>query len=130
MPDTDPLTPGLGVDVATLTRLRNAVERRGNGLLHRLFTDDELVSMKGPRDWRWDSVAGHFAAKEAVKKVLASRGRYAAWTEVEVLNGAYGEPIVHLRGKALIAAEACGFCRFVLSITHEGDSAVAVVLAL
>jgi holo-[acyl-carrier protein] synthase len=130
MPDIDPMTPGLGVDIATLPRLRKAVERWGNPILHRLFTDDELVSMKGSRGWRWDSVAGHFAAKEAVKKILASQGRHAAWTEVEVLNGAHGEPILRLHGQALKAAESCGFRRFVLSITHEGDSAVAVVLAL
>jgi holo-[acyl-carrier protein] synthase len=130
MPDTDQLTPGLGVDIATLTRLRSAVERWGDPLLHRLFTDNELEGMRGPRGWRWDSVAGHFAAKEAVKKVLGSRGCHAGWTEVEVVNGSHGEPIVRLHGQALIAANACGFRRFILSITHEGESAVAVVLAL
>lgn len=130
MPDLHQLTPALGVGSATLPRLRNAVDRRGNSLLRRLFTDNELVSMRGSYGWRWDSVASHIAAKEAVKNALASYGRHAAWTEVEVVNGAHGEPILRLHGQAQAAAESCGFGRLVLSITHDGESAVAVVLAL
>jgi len=125
--------PGLGavgIDVADVGRLRRLVERWGDQVLRHLFTGEERASLRGRRGLRWQSVAGRFAAKEAVRKVLASRGRVSSWTEVEVLSGEHGQPFVVLHGRARTAAEQCGFNAFLLSISHERGVAVAIALAV
>lgn len=119
----------VGLDVVDTERLRRLILRWGDPLLDRLFTGGERAASRGAQGWRWHSLAGRFAAKEATKKVLASRGHLAGWTEIEVLNGQYGEPLLRLHGRAQDAATRCGFGSLLLSISHEGDTAVAVVLA-
>ena len=135
--ETEPLLPSqiaasiaLGVDIADTGRLKDLIHRRGPLVLGRLFTDAEQGLSRGASGWCWDSLAGRFAAKEAAKKVLAARGHYAAWTDLEILNGSHGEPLFRLHGTARAAAASCGFRHLLISISHERDLAVAVVLAL
>lgn len=95
-----------------------------------LFTPAERASLQGPSGIRWTSLAGWFAAKEAARKVLASRGFRTAWTDVELSRGSRGEPHLSLLGRAREAAASCGYGDFLVSISHERSVAVAVVLAL
>lgn len=119
---------GLGVDIVSIHRLRQTVERSGTVVLDRLLTPRELADSRGARGLIWTRVAGRIAAKEATKKVFGSRGQTARWTEVEVRTGEHGEPYVELHGRTREAAERCGFGQMLLSISHERDLAVAVVL--
>lgn len=122
-------TPGgLGVDVVSVRRLRKMVERSGTAVLDRLLTAGELADSRGARGLIWTRLAGRIAAKEATKKVFGSRGQTARWTEVEVRTGEHGEPYVELHGRTREAAERCGLTQLLLSISHEKDLAVAVVL--
>jgi holo-[acyl-carrier protein] synthase len=108
--------------------LREMVERSGTATLDRLLTQRELADARGARGLMWTRVAGRIAAKEATKKVFGSRGQTARWTEVEVCTGEHGEPYVELHGRTREAAERCGLRQMLLSISHEKDLAVAVVL--
>jgi holo-[acyl-carrier protein] synthase len=56
----------IGVDIASVDRLKRAVERRPR-LLRRLFTADELADAGVGRQ-RWPRMAARFAAKEALIK--------------------------------------------------------------
>src|SRR5256886_16316495 len=86
--------PSIGVDIVDVQRLQALYDRWQEGLLGRLFTDQEQIICRKASGYRWYSLAGRFSAKEAVKKILASRGEIASWTEIEVLNGPYGEPYI------------------------------------
>jgi holo-[acyl-carrier protein] synthase len=119
---------GLGVDIVSVHRIRDMVGRCGPDVLDRLLTPGELADSRGARGLIWTRLAGRIAAKEATKKVLGSRGQTARWTEVEVRLGGHGEPYVKLHGRTRLAAERCGFTRFLLSISHEKAMAIAVVL--
>jgi holo-[acyl-carrier protein] synthase len=104
------------------------VGRCGPVVLDRLLTSRELADARGARGLVWTRLAGRIAAKEATKKVLGSRGQTARWTEVEVRLGSHGEPYVQLHGRTRLAAERCGLTGMLLSISHEKDVAIAVVL--
>jgi holo-[acyl-carrier protein] synthase len=120
---------GLGVDIVDIQRLQAVYDRWQECFLVRLFTDQELIICRKASGYRWRSLAGRFSAKEAVKKILASRGEIANWTEIEVLNGPYGEPYINLHGRARSAVERLGYSHLVLSISHEASLAIATVMA-
>jgi holo-[acyl-carrier protein] synthase len=120
---------GLGVDIVDVQRLQTLYERWRECFLVRLFTDQELIICRKASGYRWRSLAGRFSAKEAVKKILASRGEIASWRDIEVLNGPYGEPYINLHGRAKSAVERLGYSSLVLSISHDASLAIATVMA-
>lgn len=119
----------LGVDIVDVRRLRGRARRSGEVLLQRLFTDLERDLSRGRNGYRWTSLAGRLAAKEATRKVLGCRGEAAGWRDIEVRTGEFGEPLLWLHGAAIGAVERCGYRELLLSITHEKETAVAVVIA-
>jgi holo-[acyl-carrier protein] synthase len=75
---------GIGVDVCEIARLEEALDRNP-GLAERLFTDEERVLPNGqPRPVR--SLAGRFAAKEAVAKALGAPSGLG-WHQAVILPG-------------------------------------------
>ena len=112
----------VGVDMIEIERVGRVVERHGDRFLRRVFTDDELAESAGRRD----RLAGRFAAKEAILKVLRT-GLAAGitWKDVRVHSGKDGEPIVTLTGEALAKARALGIDTVHLSISHDTSRAIA-----
>lgn len=122
----------IGVDIVDVQRLQSLYYRWQEVLLTRLFTDQEqniCRKISGSSGYRWHSLAGRFSAKEAMKKILASHGEIAGWTEIEVLNGLYGEPYLNLYGRAKSAAARLGYSQLMLSISHDANLAIATVMA-
>jgi holo-[acyl-carrier protein] synthase len=101
------------------------VERRP-GVIDRLFTPEESHHPDGsPRGSA--SLAARFAAKEAVAKVLgAPEG--LAWHDCEVTSDESGRPWLAVRGTVATAAERMGIVRWHVSLSHDGDHAVAHVI--
>jgi len=75
-----------------------------------------------------ERVAGRVAAKEAVMKVIGEGWPAVSWTDIEVLPGASGRPVVSLSGRAREFAAAAGLDVLDVSITHDGDLAIAAAL--
>lgn len=75
-------------------------------------------------------LAGRFAAKEAISKVLGTGVRYIHWREMEILPDRRGKPMVYLHGRAAEVARALGLGPIAVSITHTGDLALAFALGL
>lgn len=117
-----------GVDVIRISRIERALQRHGERFLQRIYTPLEVAVCRG----RSSELAARFAAKEAVSKALGV-GIFSSdgigWREVEVLPDRLGKPLVYLHGKALQRARELGFEEFALSLTHDGDMAVAMVVA-
>ncbi|MBE3561758.1 MAG: holo-ACP synthase [Ktedonobacteraceae bacterium] len=125
-----PTLRAIGVDLVDIGRLQVIYRRRGEAFLIRLFTGQERLACQGVSGYRWRSLAGRFAAKEAVKKILAIHGQVAGWTEIEILNGPHGEPRLELHGRAQAALQRSGYAGLKLSIAHDAGLAVAVAIAL
>jgi holo-[acyl-carrier protein] synthase len=111
---------GVGVDVVDIARFDRSLERTP-GLLDRLFTEAER-SLPVP------SLAARFAAKEAVAKALGAPGGLA-WHDAEVVREESGRPTLTLRGTVLDAATRAGVRSWHLSLSHDGGTAVAMVVA-
>lgn len=126
--DPRPVAQAIGVDLVDIQRLQEVSGRWGERLLARLFTDQERAICRGASGYRWKSLAGRFAAKEAVKKVLAAHGESVGWVEIEVVNGVHGEPLITLYGRAQSAAQRLGYTDLLLSISHDADLAMAIVV--
>jgi holo-[acyl-carrier protein] synthase len=115
-----------GVDIVKIARIEDAIARHGDRFTHRVFTPQELEEVGG----KMASLAGRFAAKEAVTKALSTGIGPVAWLEIEVLRGPAGEPILHLHGEASRLAEEQGLESWSLTLSHSDTDAVAFVVAL
>ena len=119
---------GVGTDLVSVPRLRQAVTRRER-LLHRLFTEAEVTECRRRADPA-PHLAARFAAKEACLKALQiGMGGGIRWREVEVEGGGGMVPRLILRGAAATRAASLGIRQTYLSLSHEGEYALAFVVA-
>lgn len=114
---------GCGVDMVSVARIRAARARLGEAFAERILTPAE-------RDYCRDSeerLAGRFAAKEAVFKALGTGFWQSGvgFGDVEVLPDALGAPRVRLSGAAEALFRRGGGLSIALSLSHEGDAALA-----
>lgn len=112
---------GIGVDVVSLDRWRSLTARTP-GLVAKVLTERER-EVETP-----ERLAVRFAAKEAVAKALGSPGGMA-WHDVEILVGENGRPLLEVRGTVAAVAAALGVRSWHVSLTHDGGTAVAMVVA-
>ena len=119
-----------GIDLVDFPRLETTIERHGQRFLNRIFTVKEQSDAKLVKNVT-EKLAGRFAAKEAVLKLLGTgwRGKIA-WTDIEVTNNSLGQPSVELSGEVKRIAAAAGIEQITLSITHTSNFAIASVVAL
>jgi len=115
-----------GVDLIEISRISRAVDRHGERFLRRIFTRKELALISH----KPASLAGRFAAKEAVAKALGSGIGDVGWTEIEILRGPNNEPELHLHGNARRVAEQLGYHTWSISLSHSMDFAIAMVTAM
>ncbi len=119
-------TTELGVDIIRVDRIRRTLERFGARFADRVLTLGEQRYVRG----RPATLAGRWAAKEAVSKVLGLGVRGIGWREIEIERLPTGQPAVRLHGRAARRAEQLGMARIALSITHEAEYAVAVAFGV
>ena len=112
---------GVGIDIVDTKRF-TIYSDKSDIRLSKWFTVDELDYCFG-RNPPNNSLAGKFAAKEAVIKILSNQGiNISHLREIEILNDESGKPFVnssplkHIHDKINI------------SISHDGGFAVAIAL--
>jgi holo-[acyl-carrier protein] synthase len=115
---------GIGVDLVKINR----IEKAGNshpGFLDRVFTQKELDYCSRQK-FPAQHLAARFASKEAVLKAFGT-GMSAGmkWTDIEVLHGGGGGPVVNLTGAAKDLADLKGVKQVLLSYSHDEGYAVA-----
>jgi holo-[acyl-carrier protein] synthase len=118
----------VGIDVQPIDEVEASIKEFGARYTHRLFTDDEIASCgEGPA--AASSLAGRFAAKEAVLKILDLNEIVPRWRSIEVRRSTCGRPEVALHGEAAKLAHSQGILEISLSISHGGGIASAIVIA-
>lgn len=115
----------LGVDIVDISRLSEAMIER---IKKRVFSQNEIAQMDGLKNLRrkTEFFAGHFAAKEAFFKAIGSGIFQTHLSEVEVVYDPQGKPELRI-SEALRSKYLEGVCDVLLSISHDGNYAVAVV---
>ncbi len=118
---------GIGLDIVDRARIESLLDRFGEAFLRRICRAGEVRIASGPG--RAAHVAGLFAAKEAAMKALGTGwSAGVGFLQIEVLRRDTGAPALRLHGEAKRRAEALGVEDLWLSISHDGASAVAVVV--
>jgi holo-[acyl-carrier protein] synthase len=92
----------------------------------RVLTAGERSYVRG----RPETMAGRWAAKEAVSKVLGLGVRGIGWQEIEVERLPTGQPSVRLHDRAAARATQLGIQHIALSISHEREYAIAIAYAV
>lgn len=114
---------GIGVDLCGISRMEKTLQQAR--FMERVFTDEERVYIKSRGAMQASSAAACFAAKEAFAKALGTGIGPIAFSEVEILHEEGGKPYYRLHGKAQVLAKEKGIAHCHLSISHEGEMALA-----
>ncbi len=119
-----------GIDLVDCPRLEEMITRHGQRFLDRVFTAAEQAYAEANKD-RVEKLAGRFAAKEAILKLIGTgwRGKIA-WTDIEVVNNDVGQPEVGLDGEVKKIADELGIKHVSVSITHTANFVIASAVAL
>ncbi|HAU38447.1 MAG TPA: holo-[acyl-carrier-protein] synthase [Phycisphaerales bacterium] len=121
---------GQGIDMVECARLDEIIARHGERFLQRVFTETELAYCRGKKR-EIEHLAGRFAAKEAVLKVLGTGWRNGInWTDIEIRNEPSGQPRVRLSGRCLEIADEMALTKVLVSISHISTHAVATAIGL
>lgn len=119
---------GIGTDIASIVRIRAALERHEERFARKVLADTEwarFVTLKDGAPY----VAKRFAAKEAFFKALGEPPSAAnTWHQLAVVNDAAGRP--HLDCAPLLAAllAAKNISVTHVSLSDEREHAVAFVV--
>ena len=81
---------GIGTDIIEISRIKAAIERRGDDFLKHILTREEIAHAKKYKN-PYAHYAGRFAAKEAVFKAVGDPK--LAWHDVCIMNDKQGKPV-------------------------------------
>lgn len=114
----------IGIDIVELERIRQAWNRYGQAFLTRFLSAEEIGYCLKKKD-PVPSIAGRFAAKEALVKALGTGiSGQVNWKSFEILNDGQGKPFVHITGSGLEYLAG----RLKVSISHDRHSAVSMAI--
>ena len=117
-----------GIDTIRISRIQEVTDRNGSRFLERVYTPAERDACAAKGVGRIPSLAARFAAKEAVSKALGTGiGREGvSFCDIEVIIISGGKPEIRFHGRTLEYFRSIGGIQAELSMTHDGDQAMAV----
>ncbi len=118
---------GVGIDLCEISRMEKLLENEH--FLTRYFSREEQDYIHGKGKTAAQTMAGIYAAKEALVKALGSGIVPADLGAIDVTHDKYGAPAYVLQGEYARLAEDKRVSSFYLSITHDGGVAAAVCVA-
>ena len=110
----------IGIDIIKTARMEQFMERFGEKALLRFLTLEEISLVKNHK-----TAAGFWAVKEAFSKALGlGIGKDCSFFDMKIYKSETGAPKLALSKKIV---EKCKIESTSLSITHDGEYAIAVV---
>lgn len=117
---------GIGIDIVEIARMDRPSQ---NKRFYADFFSDEERELFESCKYAAQTVAGRFAAKEAVLKALGQGLGDMPLREIAIIRLPSGRPEVRLCGAAKQKAEMLGVKRIHISISHDGAYAIAQAVA-
>ena len=118
---------GIGIDICDVQRFERL--QKNKAFIERIFSDNEIEYCTNKRKASAQSFAARFAAKEAFLKALGTGiGKGIRLKEIEVRNNQSGSPGIILHGKSRETVKKLKTGNIQVSISHEKNTAVAVVI--
>lgn len=123
------MTLGAGVDIIAISRMRNILEGAGRqAFLNKVYTQGERQRSEAHPD-PVVYLAKTFAAKEAIFKTFGiDWDSGVQFNEIDVQDGKFGEPLPVLTGRFAEIAAECRVSKVHLSLSYDGDYAVAMAV--
>lgn len=116
---------GLGCDLCAIPRMEKII---GDGkFLSRYFTENEQCYILD-HVHAAQTAAGIFAAKEALLKAIGTGLGGLALKDIEITHTALGAPAYVMNENFCAALQKAGAARAFLSISHDGDYAMATAV--
>ncbi len=116
---------GIGVDIIEIERVKKSVNNES--FLKKVYTEKEIEFFYKNKI-NYNSLAGNFASKEAVVKMLGTGFKNINPIDIEVLRDELGKPYVSLYGNAKDLAIRLEIKEILISISHDKDKAIAYVI--
>ncbi len=110
----------VGTDIISIKRVQNSLYRFGDRFLDRFLSKSEQNSLNSI-----ESIAGFWAAKEAISKALGCGiGEELSFLDIEIKKTKKGEPFFEIKRENFKIKSSS------LSISHEREFAIAVVVLI
>ena len=127
----------VGVDIVKIDRISSIAKKHS---IHKIFTGKELdyanskVGKFNPELMEYrkhETLAGMFAAKEAFLKAIGiGIGSNITLFDIQILHNDTGKPYIEESEKIQMLMKTFELRQLDLSISHDGDYAIAVVQLL
>ena len=133
LPSSDTPTMVIGTDLVFLPRIERLYKRYGQRFLRKILSSDEQTYCESGINSALavKRIGARIAVKEAVFKAmglgqsLLGFPEGGQWQDVEVIHGSRKKPGVVLSGKTAAYAEQAGLAHWAISISHDGQYALA-----
>ena len=117
---------GTGIDIVEIKRMEHWLSNPG--LLNRFFHSEEISYSLSRGKSAAQSLAARFAAKEAFAKALGNGMKNISLNDIMVYNNENGKPEIKLSGQAKNKFDESGADKIHVSLSHERDNAVAMII--
>ena len=117
---------GIGVDIVSIERIEHWLDN--SKLLERYFNTEELSLASSRKNTAAQTLAARFAAKEALGKALGTGLKHITLKDIIVINDDNGKPEIKLIGTAREALEKSGAGKVHISLSHESENAIAMIV--
>ena len=115
----------IGVDIIEIYRIKYLISKNSK-FLERIFTDREIEYFKS-KGLKAETVAGNFAAKEAISKSIGTGIRKFNLRDIEVLRDELGKPIVKTYNNFKQICIDYNVSEIKVSISHCKEYAIAIL---
>ncbi len=132
------MAKAVGVDVVEISRMIEKIQRHGVKFLERFCTEREIEFVRQEvmlsdgdveESWKFSSIAGIYAAKEAFAKAFGTGvAKGVNLKGIEILHNKSGAPYYQLYGSTYVEFKEAGFANPLLSISHDAGIATAVCI--
>ena len=118
----------IGIDIIEIERIKEAINNNPR-FLNKIFTDDEVKYFESI-GFKPESIAGNFAAKEAISKAIGTGIRDFNFKDIEVLRNELGKPIVKTYNNLQQICIDYNVLEIKVSISHCKEYAVANAMTI
>ena len=118
----------IGTDIIEVDRIKNSLSKRGD-FLKKIFTERE-INMFEQKGNNPQTIAGNFAAKEAISKSLGLGIRGYNFKDIEILRNDLGKPVVKTYNNLNQICIQYSVVEIKVSISHSDSYAVASAITI
>lgn len=118
----------IGIDIVEIERIEEALNKNKR-FLDKLFTKEEINYFES-KNFKSETIAGNFSAKEAISKALGTGIRNFNFKDIEVLRDINGKPIVKTYNNLSKICIDYNVLEIKVSISHSKNYAVANAIVM